>query len=67
VRVALDADVRQVDKLEAAARGLERLAVGDAVLADVLPARVVLGVVADDDDDRRSFPFTLSGRASSAL
>src|SRR5690349_17042409 len=54
VRISLDADIGQIDQIEAAARGLERLAIVDAVLPDVLPARMVLGVVADDYGDRRA-------------
>src|SRR3954454_3788918 len=44
VRVALDARVGQVDEIKAAARGLEGFRISDAVLPDVLPARMLLGI-----------------------
>src|SRR3954452_17445493 len=53
VRVALDADVGQVDEIDAATARLQRIGVFDNAAADFRPARMILRVVADHDQHRR--------------
>jgi hypothetical protein len=48
VGIAPDTGVRQIDDIDAAAGGRERRRVVDTALADLGPARMVLGVVAVD-------------------
>src|SRR5215472_4315765 len=53
VGVALDAPVRQVDNIDAAARGFENRGVINAALPYLRPPRMVFGIVAVNDKDRR--------------
>src|SRR4051812_25561617 len=53
VGISPDTGVGQIDDIDAATGGLERRRVIDTALADLRPARMVLGVVAVDDEDRR--------------
>ena len=55
VGVALDADVREVDQVDAAAGLPDRVGVVDDILADAAPARMLLGVIAVDGGDRDIF------------
>src|SRR5215510_12464152 len=52
VGVALDADVGQIDHIDAAAGSLEHARIIDTALANLRPARMILGVVAVDDHHR---------------
>src|SRR6266545_3286891 len=53
VRIALEACIRQVDDIDAAARGFENRGIVDAALADLRPPGMVFGVVAVKHQDRR--------------
>src|SRR5262245_48542056 len=53
VRIALEARVRQIDDIDAAARRFESRRVIDAALTDLRPAGMVFGVIAVNNQDRR--------------
>src|SRR5215510_5012956 len=53
VGIALDADVGQIDHIDAAAGRLEHARIVDATLADLRPARMTFGIVAVNDHHRR--------------
>jgi hypothetical protein len=75
VGIALDAHVREIDDIDMASGGLENACIIDAGLADFRPARMILGVVAVDDEDRRGLdrgallrsPPTVGSTATRAL
>ena len=56
VRIDLDAGLRQVDDIDAAGGRLDGVRKGNAVGADFRPARILLDVVAIDDQRRNVFP-----------
>src|SRR5262249_36154760 len=53
VRIAMHAAVGKIDDVDAAAGGFEHAGILDAARADLRPARMILGVVAIDDQHRR--------------
>src|SRR4051794_4989300 len=52
MRIALDACLREIDDVDAAAGRLDGVRKGDAVGADLGPARIALDIVAVDDEGR---------------